>query len=171
MELEWNSGRPLDNDSPRRVAHRTSCAHLTESACRTISRSRPNKDAGGLRARIRGFAAAQPATPGIVLVVPSGSDVEQHELAHLPFRSWCRHCVRAKSKESPHQEPSPGGVSKFATDYIFMGEDRTPITIPDGYDGLTKALFANVVPWKGMSHGCAETALASNVFFPLVIRK
>ena len=59
--------------------------------------------------------------------------------------------------------PSPGGVSKFDTDYMFMGEDRTPITIRDGYDGLTKALFANVVPCKGMSHGCAETALATNV--------
>ena len=54
-------------------------------------------------------------------------------------------------------------MSKFATDNMFMGEDRTPITIPDGYDGLTKAFFANVVPCKSMSHGCAETALASNV--------
>ena len=59
-------------------------------------------------------------------------DVEQHELTHLPFRNWCRHCVRAKGKESPHHEPSPGGVSKFATDYMFMGEDGTPVTILAG---------------------------------------
>ena len=45
---------------------------------------------------------AQPARPGIVLVIPSEAEVEQHELTHLPFRSWCRHCVRAKGKESPH---------------------------------------------------------------------
>ena len=110
-----------------------------------------------------GIAEAQPARPGIVPVLPSEAEVEQHELTHLPFRSWCRHCVRAKGKESPHHESSPSGVSKFATDYMFMREDGAPITILAGYDGLTKAFFANVVPSKGTSHGYAERALAHNV--------
>ena len=44
-----------------------------------------------------------------------------------------------------------------------MGEDGTPITFLAGYDGLTKAFFANVVPCKGTSHGYAERALAHNV--------
>ena len=44
-----------------------------------------------------------------------------------------------------------------------MGDDGTPITILAGYDGLTKAFFANVVPCKGTSHGYAERALAHNV--------
>ena len=72
-----------------------------------------------------GTAEAQPARPGIVLVLPSEAEVEQHEFTHLPFRSWCRHCVRAKG---PHLESSSCGVSKFTTDYMFMGEDGTPIT-------------------------------------------
>ena len=76
-----------------------------------------------------GAAEAQHARPGIVLVLPSEAEVEQHEFTHLPFRSWCRHCARAKGRESPHHESSPGGVSKFATDCMFMGEDGTPITI------------------------------------------
>ena len=96
-------------------------------------------------------------------VLPSEAEVEQHEVTHLPFRSWCRHSVRAEDKESPHHESSPGGVSKFATDYMFMGEDGTPITILAGYDGLTKAFFANLPPCKGTSHGYAERALAHNV--------
>ena len=70
-----------------------------------------------------GAAEAQPARPGIVPVFPSEAEVDQHELTHLPFRSWCRHCVRAKGNESLHHESSPSGVSKFATDYMFMGED------------------------------------------------
>ena len=74
-------------------------------------------------------AEAQPAAPETVPVLPSESEVEEHELTHLPLRCWCRHCVRAKGKESPHHESSPGGVSKCATDYMFMGEDGTPITI------------------------------------------
>ena len=44
-----------------------------------------------------------------------------------------------------------------------MGEDGTPITILAGYDGLTKAFFADVVPCKGTSHGYAERALVHNV--------
>ena len=112
-----------------------------------------------------GADEAQLAKLGNVLVLPSEAEVEQHELTHLPFRSWCRHCVRAKSKESPHLESGPGDESKFTTDYMFMGEDGTPITIPAIPDGLTKAFFANVVTCKGTSHGCAERALAHNVLF------
>ena len=51
-----------------------------------------------------GADKAQPAKPGHVPVLPSEAELEQHELAHLPFGSWCRRCVRAKSKESPHPE-------------------------------------------------------------------
>ena len=98
-------------------------------------------------------AETQPARPGKMLVLPSEAAVEQHELTHLPFRNWCRHKVPAKDKESPHQESSPGGVSKFATDNMFMGDDGTPITILAGYDGLTKAFFADVVPCRSTSHG------------------
>ena len=110
-----------------------------------------------------GAAEAQPARPGIVPVLPSEAEVKQHESTHLQFRSWCRHCVRAKGKESPHHESSPGGVSKFATDYMFMGEDGTPITILAGYDGLTKAFLLTLYLAKGKSHGYAERALAHNV--------
>ena len=69
----------------------------------------------GFQQDAAGAANAQHARPGIVPVFPSEAEVEQHELTHLPFRGWCRHCVRAKGKESPHHESSPGGVSKFAT--------------------------------------------------------
>ena len=43
---------------------------------------------------------------------------------------------------------------------MFMGEDGTPITIPAGYDALTKAFFANVVLCIGTSHGFAESGTA-----------
>ena len=85
-----------------------------------------------------GVAEAQSARLGIVPALPSEAEVEPHELTNLPFRSWCRHCVRAKGKESPHHESSPGGVSKFATDYMFMGEDGTPITILAGYERIAE---------------------------------
>ena len=45
-------------------------------------------------------AEAQLARSGNVPVLPSEALVEQHELTHFPFRDWCRHCVRATSKEA-----------------------------------------------------------------------
>ena len=92
------------------------------------------------------------------------SSTKQHGLTHLPCRSWCRHCVRAKDKDSQHHGSSPGGVSKFATNYIVMGEDGTPITVPAGYDELTKTLFPNAVCCKDTSSLYAETTLATNVW-------
>ena len=32
---------------------------------------------------------------------PSAEERKEHELTHLPFRSWCRHCVRGRGKEEP----------------------------------------------------------------------
>ena len=89
---------------------------------------------------------AQPAKLGNVPVLPSEAEVEEHELTHLLFTSWCRHCVRVKSNVSPHPESSPGGVSKFATDYMFMCKEWNAITMLAGYDGLTNTFLSNVVP-------------------------
>ena len=49
-----------------------------------------------------GADQAQPARPENVPELPSEAAVEQHELKHLASRIWCRHCVRAKDKQSPH---------------------------------------------------------------------
>ena len=35
--------------------------------------------------------------------MPSKEEVEKHNMSHLPFRSWCRHCVRGKGKELAHK--------------------------------------------------------------------
>jgi hypothetical protein len=29
---------------------------------------------------------------------PSQAEIAEHELCHLPFRSWCTHCQRGKAK-------------------------------------------------------------------------
>ena len=86
---------------------------------------------------------AQPARPGNVPALPSEAEVEEHELTSL-FPKLMQTCVHAKGKQSPHHLSSPGGVSKSPTDSMFMGEDGTPITTLAGYDGLTKAFFANL---------------------------
>ena len=56
-----------------------------------------SQDVDGLRARHYRSAGAQPARPGNVPVLQRESEVEEHELTHLPFRNWCRHCARESS--------------------------------------------------------------------------
>ena len=33
--------------------------------------------------------------------MPSKREVEEHMATHIPFRNWCAHCVRGKSKSDP----------------------------------------------------------------------
>ena len=64
--------------------------------------------------------------------LPSELEIAEHEMTHLPFRSWCRHCVRGRGKELPHRkaEDLEGGVAEIHMDLCFPGEE-------DGSGGLT----------------------------------
>ena len=33
---------------------------------------------------------------------PGKEEVEEHNATHIPFRSWCDHCVRGKCHGEPH---------------------------------------------------------------------
>ena len=35
--------------------------------------------------------------------LPSRREVEQHNLTHFPFRSWCNHCWRGRRRRSAHK--------------------------------------------------------------------
>ena len=62
--------------------------------------------------------AARPYTP-------TKEEVREHEVTHLPFRPWCRHCVFGKGCSSPH--PAPDGREKIgitiSLDYCFMADE------------------------------------------------
>ena len=30
--------------------------------------------------------------------MPTRTEIEEHNLTHLPYRSWCRHCVRGRGR-------------------------------------------------------------------------
>ena len=79
----------------------------------------------GFEQESAGLAEAQLATPGKIVCLSIETEVEPHGLSHLSLRSWRRHCVCAKGKESP-------------------GQDGTPISIPAGCDGLTTAFFGTL---------------------------
>ena len=74
-----------------------------------------------------------------------------HELTHLPFRSWCEFCVKAKSKQS-HSRTLSDRRPVIQCDYSFMTSESSPdvqVTILNAVDVLTGLGLSVVVPGKG----------------------
>ena len=58
---------------------------------------------------------------------PSKEERAQHEMTHLPYRSWCRHCVRGRGKQMPHQGGSQEtSISEVHMDFAFLGREDDP---------------------------------------------
>ena len=41
-------------------------------------------------------------------LLPSPEEVRAHDMTHLPYRSWCVHCVRGKGKSMAHAKREGG---------------------------------------------------------------
>ena len=101
-------------------------------------------------------------------IKPSQKEVEEHERTHLPFRSWCKHCVIGRAQSHPHykQEEEECQVPTISWDYMFLSEEDEskkkrkteeeqqneaeeglPIVI--WADSMSKGAMAYMVPNKG----------------------
>ena len=83
---------------------------------------------------------------------PSESEVAEHELTHLPFRSWCTHCIRGRGEATPHAraERDDDGVPEVHMDYCFLGgrsDEAQPVLVIRERD--TKMLLSFLVREKG----------------------
>ena len=54
-----------------------------------------------------------------VASTPSSAERELHELTHLPFRSWCEVCQRAKELQGQHKHQSQKKSSVIQLDHSF----------------------------------------------------
>ena len=55
---------------------------------------------------------------------PSKAEVDEHMLSHLPYRSWCAHCVKGKAKSKKHpctSQSSDHEILMVTLDYMFLG--------------------------------------------------
>ena len=57
---------------------------------------------------------------------PSKKEVEEHMATHIPFRSWCAHCVAGKGKSNPHPREvnKDREVPEVSLDYMYMQSGR-----------------------------------------------
>ena len=54
---------------------------------------------------------------------PSKEEVELHDLTHLPYRSWCPHCVKGKAERRHHRKRLRSRISSIpgiSVDYIWL---------------------------------------------------
>ena len=86
--------------------------------------------------------------------MPTALEVERHCLTHVPYRSWCPHCVRGRGKEMNHdkKQKEHSALKEFAFDYCFPGDENgNKLTILVGKERRTGMRMATVVPTKGSS--------------------
>ena len=95
--------------------------------------------------------------------LPSLREREEHQLTHLPYRSWCSHCVSGKGKEAPRRR---GGdlpcVPEVHLDFMFMGDENggKTLTYLVAKERITRALMATVVSRKSTGEFAATRVLA-----------
>ena len=87
---------------------------------------------------------------------PTKDEREEHEKTHLPYRSWCKHCIKGRGKQLPHfagaQEAT---MCELHMDFGFLGkEDEATKTIPTlvAKERTSKMIMAATVPKKTASN-------------------
>ena len=77
--------------------------------------------------------------------LPSEREREEHEMTHLPFRSWCRHCIICRRTMEEERQ-----VLEVHLEYIFMGDEKEGKTLSFlvAIERETRAVLSTVVPRK-----------------------
>ena len=83
---------------------------------------------------------------------PSQQEKEEHEMTHLPFRSWCRHCIMGRGRENDCHKSmkEEGQVLEVHSCYMFMGDEKEGKTLAFlvARERETRAVLSTVVPRK-----------------------
>ena len=116
--------------------------------------------------------------------LPSEAEVEEHRAAgHWPFREWCTHCQLARGLCAPHRASDrTHEISVLSMDYFFLTMGKVLIPGEEGVsrleleaqvengdaikclalrDSNSKALFAWVIPRKGMDEFVVSRVVAA----------
>ena len=92
------------------------------------------------------------------VMTPTLKEREEHDRTHLPYRSWCRHCVAARVGNPAHRGrrfataiEEDKDQKQVSCDHCFMrdqpGMESAKIIVSK--DRATRMVSAHVVPLKG----------------------
>ena len=104
---------------------------------------------------------------------PTSREIEDHVLTvHATFRSWCAACVQGRGRAERHQGEGRkdlehgSKVPVVSWDCCFLGarnrtseaevEQRGDSPVLVVHDGVTKSIFARLIPGKGVDFPCCE---------------
>ena len=73
---------------------------------------------------------------------PSAADIAMHDLTHMPYRSWCRHCVACRRGNTPHVSKldAPKTIPLLVADYCYIRESKD--------QDVTTVLVCRFYPWR-----------------------
>ena len=89
---------------------------------------------------------------------PSERERREHAISHLPYRSWCRDCVRGKGLTTAHRkrnesEDKADRKPLVAMDYFYLGRDESKsLPILAMVEERTGRTYAISMPEKGVGH-------------------
>ncbi len=93
--------------------------------------------------------------------LPCQTEIDEHNVNHLPFRDWCSYCVQGKGVSYPHlkRKEAENEVAIISSDYMGVKqrepeEGQNPILVM--VDRKTKMKFADVLEQKGVEHYAVE---------------
>ena len=78
---------------------------------------------------------------------PSQREREEHERTHLPFRDWCTHCIKAKSRNDPHkreidvmkdEELRDNAITTVSFDYSYFNDKLSKMMKEEYSEALNK---------------------------------
>ena len=95
---------------------------------------------------------------------PSQSEIDDHNIDHWPYRSWCEHCVAGRAIGEPHVPGPASQIPVVAFDYLFITRGRilkkaelseddkqnVKLKILVVKDTKSRAIFAHAVRQKGV---------------------
>ena len=72
------------------------------------------------------------------VATPSRAEIEDHEKLHLPFRVWCKSCVKGRGVASPHLKAHVDDPKSplITMDYCFRTSGVTILGVKDMLWGL-----------------------------------
>ena len=97
--------------------------------------------------------------------LPTQSEIDDHEIDHIPYRSWCKACVEGRGREDGHfaVEYKSRSVPTVGFDYLFVSkrgvfskkdwkaeDDERFMKVLVVKDFNSKAVFAHAVQRKGV---------------------
>ena len=96
---------------------------------------------------------------------PTQSEIDDHNIDHVPYRSWCECSVKGRASGEPHKRIAvESKIPIVAFDYMFILKEKiamrhelteeelanVPVKVLVVKDTLSRSIFAHVVKRKGV---------------------